>query len=398
MRGGNGRDSSAGVLRIGMIGLDNPRVRTFARLLNGGAAPYMAPPAAAANPGAAGAAAQADRGAVTAPGPAPAFAGATLTAAWPGEPSPDFPLSAERLDGFVRELQSDFGVAMLDSIEAVAKECDAWMLEAVDGRTRPELFGIMAAYGKPIFVDKPFALSSGDAERMRRAAARYGAPWMSASSLRHAEALSEAIRAVADAEASPAGGPRFSLAEPPAAGESQLSPEPQAARAARSSAFARSAVRGADLYGPMPMQPTQAGYFWYGIHTAEMLLRALGPGCVEVFAARTQGHDVLTGIWADGRIGTIRGGRAGGESFGGTLHGTRLSHSFEVRASDKPYLESQLEAVIAFLAGGPGPVDPRETLEIVRFLEAANRSAETGVRVKLQGSSTNTAQAPDKEA
>ncbi|XID92189.1 Gfo/Idh/MocA family protein [Paenibacillaceae bacterium WGS1546] len=302
-------------LRIGMIGLDNSRVVSFARMLNGDGGSFRSFRVPEAR----------------------------LTAAWPGEPSPDFPLSFDRLDGYVRELRERCGVPMLDSIDEVARSCDAWMLEAVDGRTRAELFERMVPYRKPIFVDKPFALSSAEAEGMIRLAERYGTPWMSCSSLRYAEALTRELEAKV--------------------GER---------------------VQGADFYGPMALEPTQPGYYWYGIHTVEMLFRSLGPDCREVKAFRTSGHDIAVGTWADGRIGTVRGARTGNEQFGGTLHWSSWSRAIEVRETDKPYLASLLEEVVAFLATGRSPISPRETLGVVRFLEAANRSLEERRSVALR--------------
>ncbi len=299
-------------LRIGMIGLDNSRVVAFAKMLNEDGYPHQ-------------------------------VRGARLVAAWPGNPSADFPMSFERLDGYVRELRERQNVLMLDSIDEVAGRCDAWMLEAVDGRTRAELFERMVPYRKPIFVDKPFALSLEEAEEMNRLSERYGTPWMSCSALRFAEALTSTLG--------------MKAGEKPA---------------------------GADFYGPMALEPTQPGYFWYGIHTAEMLFRALGHGCLEVKAFRTREHDVAVGTWADGRIGTIRGIRGGGDGFGGTVHWRSGSLSFEIRDSDKPFLASLLEEAIAFLASGKPSVSPRETLSVVCFLEAANRSLSEGESVSLR--------------
>ncbi|MFB5678171.1 Gfo/Idh/MocA family protein [Paenibacillus terreus] len=301
---------SALPLRVGMIGLDNSRVVTFARLLNDDSHPYH-------------------------------VAGARLVAAWPGLVSPDFPMSAQRFDGFVAELRDRQGIRMTETINEVAEQCDALMLEAVDGRTRADLFERIVAFRKPVFVDKPFALGSADAERMLARAAACGTPLMSCSALRYAAALTEGLQSW---------------------GEEAM---------------------GADFYGPLPLEPTQAGYFWYGIHTAEMLFRVLGPECVEVRARRTPDHDVIVGGWKDGRIGTIRGTRTGSEQFGGVLHGKTSSRTIEVSAEDKPYLASLLEEIIPFFATGRPPVDTAETLAIIRFLESANRSLLLDKQIKM---------------
>lgn len=306
-----GQTSPAKPLRIGMIGLDNPRVVSFAKLLRHEGEPYS-------------------------------IGGAQLTAAWPGIPSQDFSLSAHRLDRYVEELRDRQGVTMLNSLEEVAEQCDAWMLEAVDGRTHAALFAQMVPYGKPIFVDKPFALNSASAEEMIRLAAAYGTPWMSCSALRYAVGLTSGLRS--------------GKGERPS---------------------------GADFYGPMGLEPTQAGYFWYGIHTAEMLFRALGSDCAEVHAVRTADHDVVTGVWRDGRIGVIRGNRTGNEAFGGALHWTSSSQPIEIKETDKSYLASLLEEVVSFLATGQSPIDPEETLAIMHFLEAANLSLARQTSIKL---------------
>ncbi|MCC3374782.1 Gfo/Idh/MocA family protein [Cohnella sp. REN36] len=299
-----------GMLRIGMIGMDNSRIVHFARLCNDASDPHHLP-------------------------------GARIVAGWPGEPSPDFPMSALRVDGYVSQLRDRYGVMITGSIAEVAAQCDAWMLESVDGRVHEALFEEMLPYRKPIFVDKPFALSSAAASRMIRRAEACGTRFMSCSALRYADALTQAIR---EREAEP--------------------------------------VKGADCYGPLQLEPTQPGYFWYGIHTTEMLFRALGPRCVSLRALRAEDHDVVVGVWDDGRIGTIRGNRAGNEAFGGTLHRSTDSEAFQIAETDRPYLASLLEAALRFFGGGE-TIEPMETLAIVRFLEAANESIRDGKTVRL---------------
>lgn len=300
-------------IRIGLAGIDNTRVVAFAKLLM-----------------------EDEEGNEH-------IDGATFAAAWPGQPSMDFAMSYARYDRFLGELRDHFGVPMLDSLDEAAERVDAWMLEAVDGRGREELFGRLIAYGKPIFVDKPFALDSRTASHMMRQAESAGVPVMSCSALRYAGRLIEILD------------------------DSSLGP-----------------VEGADFHGPMELEPTQPGYFWYGIHTAEMLVRTLGPGCIAVTAKRTATSDVAFAEWEDGRTGVLRGFRTGNEGFGGVIHRDRGVIHIDDLSAGTPYLTTLMKEVVAFFRSGVPPINPEETLAIIRLLEAANESVQSGRRISLR--------------
>ncbi len=298
-------------LKLGMIGLDTSHAIAFAELLNDPANEYHVP-------------------------------GGRIVAAYPGTPSMDFEMSCGRLEKFTNELHSRFGVRLEQSPEAVAATCDAVFLESVDGRVHLDLFQKIAPFGKPVFIDKPVAVSFKDARSIVDSAIRYNVPVMSCSSLRYAEALYRQLEVTDKGE-----------------------------------------IIGADFFGPMPLQPTQPGLFWYGIHTVEMLYAALGKGCVQVSAAVNEEHEVIVGVWADGRIGTIRGNRRGNASFGGTIHREKGSGFVDVGAYPKPYYASMLERIMDMFRTGRPPIEMTETLEIVCFIEAANESRMTGKSVKL---------------
>ncbi|CAG7645778.1 hypothetical protein PAESOLCIP111_05020 [Paenibacillus solanacearum] len=298
------------VLKIGIIGLDTSHVPAFTKLLNDSEASYH-------------------------------ITGGQVVAAFPGG-SPDFELSISRVDGYTNELRDKYGVHIVESPEQVAERCDAILLESVDGRVHLEQFRRIAPFGKPVFIDKPFAVSSEDARQIAKLSREHGIPVMSASALRFAEALQDAKRVEDQGD-----------------------------------------VIGADFYGPMALQPTQPGLFWYGVHTVDMLYQIMGGGCVEVIAATQEDHDVITGFWKDGRIGTIRGNRKGNNKFGGVVHRVKRSDYIDVYANPKPYYASLLEQVMdMFRTGQPG-IDLDETVEIIRFMEAANESRSTGKRVAL---------------
>lgn len=297
-------------MKIGMIGLDTSHAVAFTELLNNEEHPHH-------------------------------IEGGLIVAAYPGG-SPDFELSHSRVKGFTEKLRDQFGVRILQSPEEVAESCDAVMIESVDGRVHLEQFKRVAPYGKPVFIDKPFALTSTDARAIAELADVYGVPVMSCSSLRYATSLTIA-----------------------ASNED------------------KGAILGVDCFGPMMMEETQTGFFWYGIHTVEMLFSVLGTGCIRVQTITTEEHDTIVGVWADGRIGTIRGNRCGNYSFGAALHREKGTQFIDADTSTKPFYASLLENVIKLFTEGVPDVKVSETLRIIRFIEAANESRTTGLPVDL---------------
>ena len=293
-------------LKLALVGLDTSHVEAFAKLLHDTSHPYHVP-------------------------------GARISAAYPGVPSQDFALSRDRVEGYTAKLRDEFGVTIVGSEEEAAAAADAIPLESVDGRVHRGQLEKLVRAGKPVFVDKPFALSSVDAEAMVAAAAVHGAPLMSCSALRYAQGF---LDAMAD--------------------------------------DSKGAIIGADFYGPMSIEPTQPGFFWYGIHTAEMLVAALGPEIAAVRVSGNEDHDFLVAEFRDGRIGTLRGNRKGNGTFGGVLHREKGSTFIDVYAHPKPYYAGLLENIMTLCRTGVSPVPAAETLAIVRLLEEANRLREPG--------------------
>lgn len=297
-------------IRIGIIGLDTSHVSAFTELLHNQHHAHH-------------------------------VSGGRVVIAYPGG-SPDFPLSASRVEKFTRELRDLYGVEMVTDCAQVAERSDAILLESVDGRVHLEQFRQIVPYGKPVFIDKPFALSSREAAEIIELASAHGTPIMSCSALRFAEAFTVALQQDAG-----------------------------------------STIIGCDTFGPMEIEPTQPGLFWYGIHCVEMLFAALGKDCVSVQAITTEQHDFIVAEWSDGRIGTFRGNRCGNHRFGGVLHRASSSTYFDISDAVKPYYASLLEQIIAFFRSGQAPIDIRETERIVRFIECANESRLTGHKVRL---------------
>ena len=294
------------LLRLGLIGLDTSHVEAFAAKLNDPSNPEHVP-------------------------------GGRIVAGFPGG-SPDFALSADRVGGFTRTLREKYGVALLGSPREVAAAVDAVLHTSVDGRVHLAQFREIADLRRPVFMDKPFAVTSADARAMAALARERGVPLFSSSSLRFAGPLQAAL---ADA----AGG----------------------------------RIIGAEFFGPLHLQPTQPGFFWYGVHAADMLDAALGAGCVRVRVVATADHEVAVGTWRDGRIGLVRGDRAGNKAFGGVIHREHANQWVDATTGRAPDYGLTV-AIMAFFQGGPPPVALDEMVEVVRFLEAANESRDHGGR------------------
>jgi hypothetical protein len=296
-------------IKIGMIGLDTSHVVAFTRLLNDPKNEHYVP-------------------------------GGEVVVAFPGG-SADMELSYTRVEGFTKELRDNFGVEIVDSPEEVAEKCEAILLESVDGRVHLEQFRKVASYGKPTFIDKPFATSTEDAKEIFKIAEQSDTPIMSCSSLRYAEGLTQALEEVKDRN-----------------------------------------IIGVDCYGPLAIEATH-GLFWYGIHTAEMLYRAYGPGCDQVTVTQNEDHELIIGEWKDGRIGAVRGNRKGSTAFGSLIHCEDGTEFVDVYKDKKPYYACLLEKIIQFFATKNTPINADETLEITRFLEAGNESRVNGLTIKL---------------
>ncbi|RED34914.1 Gfo/Idh/MocA family protein [Paenibacillus sp. VMFN-D1] len=297
-------------LKIAIIGLDTSHAPLFAELLNNPDHPHH-------------------------------VRGGKVTAAYPGG-SPDFELSIGRVDKFTAEVRDNSGVPIVQSIQEAAENADAILLLSVDGRVHLEQFRQIVPYGKPVFIDKPFAVTTRDAKAIYRLAQEHGIPLMSCSSVRWSEGLGRALDSADQGN-----------------------------------------IIGVDTYGPMELQSTQPGFYWYGIHAADMLYRSMGKGCKEVTVTTNTDHDLAVGVWEDGRVGTLRGNRKGNRRFGALIHREQGTEHVDVYADGKPYYASMLEEVIRMFQTGAAPIDMTETLEVIAFLEAANESRETGRTVKL---------------
>lgn len=255
--------------------------------------------------------------------------GAKVVVGCPGESK----LSPERIADFTAQMKK-FGVPLVHKPEDMIGKVDAMLIEAVDGTVHLARAKPFLEKGIPCFVDKPFACSTADAKAIIDLAARNKAAVFSSSALRYAPELVE------------------------------YAADPK-----------RGKLAGCLVYGPAPLTPVpgrNAGLYHYGIHAVEMLYTLMGPGCDRVTNTVETGAEVVTGHWKDGRIATVRGIRSGKADYG--FVGFAESGVKPVAVGTKFIYRELLKKIVETFATKKPAVDPAVTLEIVAFIEAANRS------------------------
>ncbi len=257
--------------------------------------------------------------------------GGKVVAAFKGG-SPDIESSATRVEGYTTQLKEKFGVKIYDSIEEMTNHVDAIMLESLDGRPHLAQFRRTLGAKKPVFIDKPFAGTLRDGLEIARLAREHGVPIFSSSSLRYG-------------------------------------PEPIEPKIEKIGG-----VLTAYSIGPAEYDARHPDMFWYGIHAIEALYTVMGPGCVSLVRTKTENNDVITGVWADGRIGTMQGNRKGFKGYGVTVTGPKGS----VTVGDKNSYRGLLVEAVKFFQTRVSPVPVETTIEILAFMEAADESKRRG--------------------
>ena len=252
--------------------------------------------------------------------------GYKVVAAYP-HGSPDIPEALKMKPGIMAAVKN-MGVEIVDSIEDLLNKVDVVLLETIDGRPHYEQALPVLKAGKRMFIDKPVAADLADAKKIFAASRKYNSPVFSSSALR----FDNSVQKVAQG----------SIGK----------------------------VTGADVYTPAAIETRHMDMAWYGIHGVEMLFTVMGPGCKSVSRTYQEGTDLVVGTWEDGRIGTVRGIRAGSSNIAGTAFGEKGIASLGPFSTYVPLVDK----IIAFFDTGVPPVSEAETLEIFTFMHAADLS------------------------
>jgi hypothetical protein len=264
--------------------------------------------------------------------------GAQVVAGCPG----DSRVMPERIPGYTERLRN-YGIELVERPEDLFGKIDAVMIESQQGARHLERARPFLEAGLPTFVDKPFAQTVEEAEAMIALARRHNAPLLSCSALRYDPNVTQALERQAE----------------------------------------RGRLLSADVWGACALHPGNPGLLHYGIHGVEILYALLGPGCRQVQTLRNEADEVETALWANDHFSTLRGIRAGQYGFGFVAHYERGNLPYVIEGA--AYYRELLKTFVRMCETRTPPLDYEVMLEIMRFIHAADTSADRdGEPVKLR--------------
>ncbi len=247
-------------------------------------------------------------------------------------------MAPERIPGFQAGFEA-MQIPLVDDAKDLIDQIDAVLILSLCGAAHLERVAPFLDAGIPAFVDKPFACSLEDAVAMVDLSQRNNTLMWNGSALR----FSDDGQSVAERR-------------------SQLG-----------------SLTGAITYGPAKRADGNPGLFHYGIHAVEVLFELMGTGCESVTTTWTEGSEVVTGRWADGRTGTVRGSRAGSTAYGFLAF---CEHGLAAQSVSTRFAYRNLcRAIVQSLETGQPGVSHESSLDVVRFIVAALESERGNGRV-----------------
>ncbi len=225
-----------------------------------------------------------------------------------------------------------WGVKATESFEEAVEGADAIMIEINDPSLHLPFFRKCAKLGKRIFLDKPMAATAAEAAEIRKIARDNKLEVMSCSSLRYMKALDAALSKVPEAER-------------------------------------------ASFFGPLGKAPAGSSIVWYGVHSFEMLERAMGPE-IEAVTALADSKGVAFKVELSGGRVALLDLVEGAYCYGGTLRKGGEAAAF----NGQPSYASLLLKVEEFLKTGKTDAGLDSASAVMGALDAAERSFKSGKR------------------
>jgi len=246
----------------------------------------------------------------------------------------------EGLDKRQQQLEQ-WGIKVTENIDEALKGCDAIMLEINDGSFHLEYFKKVAALGKPVFLDKPLAMSLADGRAVIELMRQHNTKVWSGSSIPFCPPLAKTLKD---------------------AGK----------------------IQRAHVFGALGKAPAGDSLVWYGVHSFETLQRIMGRGAAKVRAIESSASIIAAVEFMDGREGVVE--LTPIWSYGGVIWGTvneQTKTTSFVLNSSRAYRDI-LRMIKAFFMGAEPPVDMETTFEGLAMMCAARESINNGKTVNVE--------------
>ena len=228
------------------------------------------------------------------------------------------------------------GVEVTEDFDYAVGDCDAILLEINDPSLHWEYFSRCAELGKPVFLDKPFADTQENMNKIVELAAEKRVRFFTASSLRFDADMAEALKR-------------------------GVKPET------------------ATIWGPVGKAAAGSSLIWYGVHTFEMLERVMGMGAESVLVSPDSRGYLCHVLYKDGRRGVVDM-TFNAYRYGGVIR-DNAGEELMFRCSGRiPFYHMLLLEIKEFFSGRSEGVPLGESMEIMAMLSAAERSLADGKR------------------
>jgi hypothetical protein len=237
----------------------------------------------------------------------------------------------EGLDKRQQQLEQ-WGVKVTENFEEAVEDCDAIMLEINDGSRHREYFEKVAALGKPVFLDKPLAMTLADGRAIIEQMRKHNTRVWSGSSIPFCPPLEKILKN---------------------AGEIQRT----------------------HVYGALGKAPSGDSLVWYGVHSFETLQRIMGRGAKTVKAVETPSSIIALVEFMNGNEGVVELTPKSWK-YGGTVWGI-VDKELQVNSfllDSSVCYRNILRLIKAFFLGAPAPVDMETTFEGLAMMCAAKES------------------------
>lgn len=135
------------------------------------------------------------------------------------------------------------------------------------------------------------------------------------------------------------------------------------------------------FFGPLGLAASGSSVVWYGVHTFEMMVKAMGRGALSCKTVKHSNGVVITVEYPDKKS-AVADMQEGCFSYGGVLR-VKTGESVPYVVDVDRLNTDLVRELYNFLKGGLSPVPLEDTLHVMALLDASERSLQSGNTEKV---------------